>query len=200
MISPRIRETPVGLYGGRPAGKGRPTTDCVAALVLTPAPGLLRTVTWSLSTEGSTVVLSTAGRVEQIVATRTARPGLDRSRRWLVCPLCDHDRATLFLVEHLHAAWACRVCADLGYVSDRLDRGRRAARRARNVRRRLGGQGSLLAPRPPRPKGMHHRTYARLCEALQDAEDQYFASRRRAASRLGGWVSQRRDLLLANDE
>ena len=47
----------------------------------------------------------------------------------------------------------------------------RANRRARKIRRRLGGSDCLMEEFPPRPRGMHWATYRRL-EALEVAADE----------------------------
>ena len=42
--------------------------------------------------------------------------------------------------------------------------------KAQQIRRRLGGSGSLIAPFPAKPKGMHRRTYDRLRWRARAAE------------------------------
>ena len=50
----------------------------------------------------------------------------------------------------------------------------RAASRSHKIRQRLGYSGSLDDPFPPKPKGMHWRTYTRL-KALDDELQQRWA-------------------------
>lgn len=47
----------------------------------------------------------------------------------------------------------------------------RALRKAQIIRQRLGGSGSLGDSFPDKPNGMHWRTYDRLCQAAQQAEN-----------------------------
>jgi hypothetical protein len=42
----------------------------------------------------------------------------------------------------------------------------RAIRREQKIRVRLGGGHSILDPLPPKPKGMHWRTYAQCAERI----------------------------------
>jgi hypothetical protein len=56
----------------------------------------------------------------------------------------------------------CRDCAGLSYECRRLDRSNRALLQARKIRMKLGGSPAVTDPFPPRPKGMHRTTYARL--------------------------------------
>ena len=63
------------------------------------------------------------------------------------------------------SAMACR------YESQFESRAQRANRRARKIRRRLGGSDCLMEEFPPRPCGMHWATYRRL-EAQEVAADE----------------------------
>lgn len=59
----------------------------------------------------------------------------------------------------------CRQCYQLAYPSQREDAGDRAARRAHRIRDRLGWPGGVLEGGGwGKPKGMHWRTYERLCD------------------------------------
>ncbi len=79
-------------------------------------------------------------------------------RRWFVCPDCG--RRCLLLYQRVERL-ACRTCHDLAYASECESREDRLRRRARTIRRRLGGSANLLDPFPDKPKGMHRSTYAR---------------------------------------
>ena len=78
-------------------------------------------------------------------------------RRWFVCPDCG--RRCLLLFRRV-GRLACRACHDLAYASEYESHEDRLRRRARTIRRRLGGSAKLLEPFPERPKGMHGKTYA----------------------------------------
>jgi hypothetical protein len=56
----------------------------------------------------------------------------------------------------------CRQCYHLIYASPREDRAYRAMRRAHKIQERLGGRSGSAYPFPPKPKGMHWRTYSLL--------------------------------------
>jgi len=63
------------------------------------------------------------------------------------------------------AGCGCRKCYHLDYPSQREDAGDRAARRAHRIRDRMGWPGGVLEGSVwGKPKGMHWRTYERLCD------------------------------------
>ena len=80
-------------------------------------------------------------------------------RPWFICPGCGARVAVLYGGSSL---FACRLCYDLVYESQREDDCYRALRRAQTIRMRLGGTGSMAEQFPPKPKGMHWTTYLRL--------------------------------------
>jgi hypothetical protein len=93
-------------------------------------------------------------------------------RPWWHCPGLGPGRPCGRRVALLYAArgrFGCRPCAGLAYASQRRDRAARRLDRAERIRRRLGGPVSVLEDFPPRPPGMHRRTYARLRGAAQAA-------------------------------
>ena len=91
------------------------------------------------------------------------------ARPWLRCPRC-HRRVALL---YAGARFYCRHCHDLAYESSRESAADRGIRKAQNIRRRLGGSANLALPFPPKPKGMHWRTYYRLEE---EAEEAYYGA------------------------
>jgi hypothetical protein len=87
-------------------------------------------------------------------------------RHWFRCPACGRRVAVLFI----GGAVNCRICARLAYQSSRERDYERQLRKARTIRERLGGDGSIDDFPPDRPKGMHYGTYLRLCERAEEAE------------------------------
>ena len=96
-------------------------------------------------------------------------------RPWFLCPGIESGGSCLRRVAILYCAdryLLCRSCYQLAYSSQSEDRLGRALRRATKIRRRLGGGAGIVGPFPPKPKGMHSRTYLRLQNTLWDAEDE----------------------------
>lgn len=109
---------------------------------------------------------------------------------------CGRRVAKLYLAGRY---FLCRHCHGLAYESQNARRWHRALRRASKTRERLGGDGTLAAPLPDKPKGMWWRTYRRLCERAVEAEvrvDEMFvvetAPLFRRADRLSGKSGSRR--------
>ncbi len=85
-------------------------------------------------------------------------------RTWFRCPGCRSRRAVLFA---LGGRFRCRACHRLAYSSTREDAADRSRRRLAVLRTKLGGSFTEpVGTIPPRPKGMHHRTYGRLMQEL----------------------------------
>jgi hypothetical protein len=72
----------------------------------------------------------------------------------------------------------------LAYESQQEDLIGRAQLKAQKIRMRLGGSGYPADLFPDKPKGMHWRTYERLCEAHDLAEARLFMTSMRGADRL----------------
>jgi hypothetical protein len=80
------------------------------------------------------------------------------SRPWFRC-VCGRRVGVLF--DGI-SAFVCRSCLRLGYACQQQAARWRPMRRAQSIRRRLGGDGSLLDDFPARPRYMHRSTYERL--------------------------------------
>jgi hypothetical protein len=94
----------------------------------------------------------------QRVALTRIRQHLGGERIWLVCPDCQRRCGALYYSERFR----CRRCVDLRYPSQHEPLHERLLYRAKDVRARLGGSGSMTEPFPERPKGMRQATYERL--------------------------------------
>ncbi|MGX1402363.1 hypothetical protein AB7M70_011836 [Bradyrhizobium japonicum] len=83
-------------------------------------------------------------------------------RPWFICPntKCNKRVGKLFLVGDYYL---CRHCHDLAYETQNMTEPFRMLEKAQNIRERLGAESlSTIDPFPPRPKGMHHKTYKNL--------------------------------------
>ncbi len=95
-------------------------------------------------------------------------------RPWFLCPSLGCGRRVAILYGP-GRYFLCRHCYDLSYESRREDKARRALRKARKIRERLGGGANMLEPFPEKPKGMHHDTYMRLFWRSHEAEKEQLA-------------------------
>lgn len=104
-------------------------------------------------------------------------------RAWFRCPKCDSRVAILYLTS----AWfRCRRCSRLTYQTQCWSELDRSAFAAYKIRRRLGASGSLGESFPPRPKGMHLKTYFRLMAKAMRAERRFW---RLVADQIDGFLS-----------
>jgi hypothetical protein len=87
-------------------------------------------------------------------------------RLWFLCPHCGRRVAVLYGAG---VRFLCRYCYDLAYASQSEDYSSRMMRKARKIREKLGADADLTEPVSEKPKGMHWRTFARLCEREQRA-------------------------------
>ncbi len=106
-------------------------------------------------------------------------------RWWLSCPECGQRRRALYSIHTVFSAawgeaggqrvfrWRCRKCAGLAYWSQRLAPLDRLQHRGCKIARRMG-HGEMWYPNntgsPPKPKGMHWRTWLRYNEQLDTVE------------------------------
>ncbi|MFY9639313.1 MAG: hypothetical protein WCD20_03335 [Rhodomicrobium sp.] len=112
--------------------------------------------------------------VNEAIYYRRTRTNFGGWRDWFECPKCRRACSVLYGGKYFR----CRKCYRLTYSSQYEEAWERVRGKAERVRKKLGDRKSVSAgdfnPFPPRPKGMHHRTYARL-------EQQDFAYQERLA-------------------
>jgi hypothetical protein len=97
-------------------------------------------------------------------------------RPWFLCPQRVGDglscnRRVGLLYSSGTPYFACRKCCRLVYASTQESARARSIRRARKIRLRLGGSGSLVDPFPGKPAGMHRLTYARAVHKAIAAQE-----------------------------
>jgi hypothetical protein len=97
-------------------------------------------------------------------------------RPWFECPgeadgvACGRRAAKLYYRDGL---FLCRLCQDLSYASQGRVLRTGPLRKAQGIRLRLGGSLDIRDPFPPRPKGMHRATHARLHDEYLDALEEH---------------------------
>jgi hypothetical protein len=163
--------------------------------------GVSRRITWSRCGEvtGSINVRSETGRVifdyrqqynggewqdeSYPVYIDTTPCHMGGERHWFLCPARGCGRRIAVLYGG--AIFACRHCYRLVYPSQREAYHNRAVRRADGIRDKLGWVSGIANGHGLKPKGMHWRTYQRLC-ALHDHLDR--TSETAFMARYGGWL------------
>lgn len=108
------------------------------------------------------------------------RCNLGGKRPWFRCPARHCARRVAVLYGG--AIFACRRCYHLAYPSQRENIGDRATRKADKIRDRMGWEPGILNGEGLKPKGMHWKTYERLCSIHSELVD---FSLREATSRFG---------------
>lgn len=117
-------------------------------------------------------------QMREIVVIERTPCNYGGTRPWFLCPQC-HGRAFKLYGGR---RFLCRDCHGFAYRSQRESDEDRLFTRAQNIRIRLGGSGSLVDLFPPKPKGMHWRTYWLLREESEEASLQAISG---AARRFG---------------
>src|SRR6516165_8782909 len=98
-------------------------------------------------------------------------------RPWFICSVCANGSYCGRQVTKLYNAgrlFACRHCSRLAYASQQESAHERGLLKAQRIRMRLGGSASMLDDFPEKPKGMHWRTYERLCRVHDAAQARSF--------------------------
>ncbi len=86
---------------------------------------------------------------------------LGGKRPWFLCPAKNCGRRVAILYGG--AIFACRHCYQLAYPSQRENLDDRATRKAEKIRERMGWKPGILNGEGFKPKGMHWKTFERLC-------------------------------------
>jgi hypothetical protein len=97
----------------------------------------------------------------QRVRFAVTSPRFGGVRMWFMCPVTGRRARVLYLLNGSRQ-FASREAHGLCYRSQGESGLFRSITQAQNIRARLGGSLSVYAPFPPRPCGMHQRTYERL--------------------------------------
>lgn len=95
------------------------------------------------------------------------KPNFGGVRYWFICPGCQRRRKVLYGSR----LYRCRECQKMTYSSQYDPFPQHPWKRAHEARERLGGQAGFSHPFPPKPKGMHWKTYYRLREDDWRAEE-----------------------------
>lgn len=89
-------------------------------------------------------------------------------RPWFKCPAARCGRRAAILYGG--SIFACRRCHNLAYESQSETRHGRMLTKTQAIRVKLGGEP--CGDFPPKPKGMHWRTYYTLRQKAEEAENQ----------------------------
>jgi hypothetical protein len=106
--------------------------------------------------------------VEQTISFDRTSCNYGGSRTWFLCSRCWRRVAVLYGAGKY---FLCRHCYDLTYGSQQESRADRLMRKARKIRERLGLGDSLTELILFKPKNMHQKTFDRLCEEAEQAEN-----------------------------
>jgi len=107
-------------------------------------------------------------KVEQTVSFDRTPCNYGGHRTWFLCPRCWKRVAVLYGAGKY---FYCRHCYNLTYSSQQEGIADRLMRKARIIRKRMGGSDNLIAPFPDKPKNMHWKTYWRLRERSEHANN-----------------------------
>ncbi len=120
-----------------------------------------------------------SGMPEEVLDLTYSATAFGGHRAWFVCSKLGCGKR----VAVLHAAFKgfrCRHCSHLAYKSQLEQQYDRVLRKARRARHRVDGDNNILAPFPPKPKGMHWHTYDALArQEMAALETLCAASRKR---------------------
>jgi len=98
------------------------------------------------------------------------KPYFGGVRYWFICPSCNTRRKVLYGSR----LYRCRECHRMTYSSQYDPFPQLPWNRCHRVRERLGGEAGFSNMFPPKPKGMHWKTYYRLREEDWHAEEMLY--------------------------
>lgn len=105
-----------------------------------------------------------------VINLQTSPCHLGGNRHWFTCPVQGCGRRVAIL--YFGSVLACRTCLDLIYRSQIDPPAISALRRALDLREKLGWPGDIFDRHyREKPKGMHWRTYRRLCAEYDRLSD-----------------------------
>lgn len=111
--------------------------------------------------------------IEQSVPLDWTDCNFGGQRPWFRCSIHANGVYCGRRVSKLYAGvrlFACRHCYNLAYQSQHEPPHGRALLKTQKIRMKLGGSPSLTEPFPHKPKGMHWKSYERLCIEAGEAE------------------------------
>jgi hypothetical protein len=112
-------------------------------------------------------VLRMDGLATQTILLVSTRPNLGGERWWFVCPTTSRSCRTLYLTPS-GDRFVSRQAANIAYRSSRLGPSDRIRWRAQQARDSL--PGAEFQRYPPRPKGMHRKTYDKRVRRLRESD------------------------------
>lgn len=107
--------------------------------------------------------------VNELIPFAWTNANFNGRRRWFVCLSCSRRCRIIYGGTH----YRCRKCHQLKYESQYEPIFGRATEQRHKLRKRLGYIGSLDDPFPPKPKGMHWKTYRRLEKRDQELAERW---------------------------
>lgn len=99
--------------------------------------------------------------MEYFIAIERTACNLGGTRPWFRCPARNCGRRAAILYGG--SVFACRRCYQLAYSSQREHSCDRAANNAEKIRKRMKWEPGILNGKELKPKGMHWKTFKRLC-------------------------------------
>jgi hypothetical protein len=112
-------------------------------------------------------VVTMDGFPPQTIWLTSTRPNHGGKRWWLLCPDTKRRCRTLYLKPGANR-FVSREAAQIAYRSNRLGLSDRIRWRAQQLRGSL--PGAKYSHYPPRPKGMHRRTYEKRVTRLRESD------------------------------